>query len=158
MATIYSKSGADAATAAAIDALNLGTAATADAGDFATAAQGAKADASDVDQITLTGDLALTIPEGHPAGQVYRVAITQDGVGGHTVTFGGLPVTVATAAGASTTVEFWPGGLVTYPGASGSGGALIIDASDDEGVTLTLAEDSTITATEDAEGVTLIIA
>ena len=117
MATIYSKSGADAATAAAIAELNLGTAAAADAGDFATAAQGAKADASDVDQITLTGDLALTIPEGHPAGQVYRCAITQT-TGGHTVTYGGNPVSVDTAAGASTQIELRPTGagwVVAYP-------------------------------------------
>ena len=87
----------------------------------ATAAQGAKADASDVDQITLTGDLVLTLPVGHPAGQVYRAAITQDGVGGHTVTYGGNPVTVDLAAGAATLVEFWPGGRVVYPGAAGSG-------------------------------------
>ena len=112
MATIYSKSGADAATAAAIAELNLGTAAAADAGDFATAAQGAKADASDVDQITLTGDLALTIPVGRPAGQVYRAAITQDGVGGHAVTFAsgidGTQAPVRTAANSQTIVEFYP--------------------------------------------------
>ena len=84
----------------------------------ATAAQGAKADASDVHQITLTEPLVLTIPEGHPAGQVYRCAITQDGTGGHTVTYGGAPVTVAPAAGASTTVELHPVGagyVVRYP-------------------------------------------
>ena len=52
----------------------------------------------------------------------------------------------------------------TAPDASGNvevaGGssALIVDASDGEGVTLTLAEDSNITAIEDAEGVTLITA
>ena len=97
---------------------DLGTAAAADAGDFATAAQGAKADASDVDQITLTGDLVLTLPVGHPAGQVYRAAITQDGVGGHTVAYGGAPVTVALTAGAVTTVELHPAGAgyaVRYP-------------------------------------------
>ena len=84
----------------------------------ATAAQGAKADASDVDQITLTGDLVLTIPEGHPAGQVYRCAITQGGAGGYTVTYDGAPVTVDLAAGASTTVELHPVGAgyaVRYP-------------------------------------------
>ena len=100
---------------------DLGTAAAADAGDFATAAQGAKADASDVDQITLTGDLALTIPVGRPAGQVYRAAITQDGVGGHTVTFGGASVTVDTTAGASTQIELRPTGsgwAVAYPPAA----------------------------------------
>ena len=100
---------------------DLGTAAAADAGDFATAAQGAKADASDVDQITLTGDLVLTLPVGHPAGQVYRAAITQDGVGGHTVTYDGNPVTVDTAAGASTQIELRPTGAgwaVAYPPAA----------------------------------------
>ena len=84
----------------------------------ATAAQGAKADASDVDQITLTGDLVFTLPVGHPAGQVYRAAITQDGVGGHTVTYNDLPVTVDTTAGAVTTVELHPAGagyVVRYP-------------------------------------------
>ena len=76
----------------------------------ATAEQGEKADASDVDQITLTGDLVLTLPVGRPAGQVYRAAITQDGTGGHTVTYGDQPVTVGTTAGASTLVELWPNG------------------------------------------------
>lgn len=102
----------------AVQPEDLGTAAAADAGDFATAAQGAKADASDVDQITLTGDLALTLPVGHPAGQVYRVTFTQDGVGGHTVTYGGNAVTVALTAGASTTVELHPVGsgyVLRYP-------------------------------------------
>ena len=94
---------------------DLGTAAAADAGDFATAAQGAKADAGDVAQITLTGNLALTIPEGHPAGQVYRCAITQT-TGGHTVTYGDLPLTIDLTAGATTLVEVWPSGDVTYPG------------------------------------------
>ena len=119
MATIYSKSGADAATAAAIDALNLGTAAAADAGDFATAAQGAKADASDVDQITLTGDLVLTVPAGFPAGQVYRVTLTQDGTGGHAVTYDGRPITVALQPEAVTSIELHPassGRVVRYPG------------------------------------------
>ena len=92
---IYSKAGADAA--------------------FATAEQGAKADASDVATITLTAPLALTIPAGFPAGQVYRVTLTQDGTGGHTVTYGGQPVTVDLTAGASTQVEIWPDGEVAYP-------------------------------------------
>ena len=108
----------DAADAAAQrTALGLGTAATTPATDYATAAQGAKADAGDVDQITLTGNLALTIPEGHPAGQVYRCAITQT-TGGHMVTYNDLPVTVDTTAGAVTTVELHPAGagyVVRYP-------------------------------------------
>lgn len=115
---IYSKAGADAATSAAISALGLGTAAVADAGDFESAGAAAAAvDAVAVDQLVLTGNLALTVPAGFPAGQVYRVTLTQDGTGGHTVTYGGLPVTVDTTAGASTLVEVWPGGSVTYPGA-----------------------------------------
>ena len=64
----------------------------------------------EVEQITLTGNLALTIPEGHPAGQVYRCAITQDGTGGHTVTYGGAPVAVDLAAGAKTSVTLVPAG------------------------------------------------
>lgn len=102
----------------AVQPEDLGTAAAADAGDFATAAQGAKADASDVDQITLTGNLVLTLPMGHPAGQVYRAAITQDGVGGHTVTYDSKPVTIDLTAGAATTVELHPvgaGSVVRYP-------------------------------------------
>ena len=99
----------------------------------ATAAQGAKADASDVDQITLTGDLVFTLPVGHPAGQVYRAAITQDGVGGHTVTYNDLPVTVDMTAGAQTEVELWPNGAATrtvvYPGAAGT--AMVEDPAHD---------------------------
>ena len=105
--------------------------AAADAGDFATAEQGAKADASDVDQITLTGDLVLTLPVGRPAGQVYRVVFTQDGTGGHTVTYGGQPVTVDTTAGASTLVEVWPGGTLVYPGSSAPAGASSAITADD---------------------------
>ena len=179
--TIYSKSGADAATAAAIDALNLGTAATtdadeyataaqgaladsavqpgdlgtaaaADAGDFATAAQGAKADASDVDQITLTGDLVLTLPVGHPAGQVYRCAITQT-TGGHTVTYGPDTLAIDTDPGASTLVEIWPGGRVTYPGAVGSAaGGLTATPDGSGGLTLAVTPGSSTTLTEDGSG------
>ncbi len=121
---------ADAATQRT--ALGLGTAATTPATDYATAAQGAKADAGDVDQITLTGNLALTIPEGHPAGQVYRCAITQT-TGGHTVTYGGQPVTVDLTAGAVTTVELHPAGagyVVTYPPKVALGTAATTDATD----------------------------
>ena len=98
-------------------ALELGSAATTAATDYATAAQGDKADAADVDQIVLTSNLALTIPEGFPAGQVYRATITQT-TGGHMVTYGGNPVTVDTAPGAVTTVELHPVGagyVVRYP-------------------------------------------
>ena len=115
-----------AADAAALRAAaELGSAATTAATDYATAAQGDKADAADVDQIVLTGNLALTVPAGFPAGQVYRVTLTQDGTGGHTVTYNDLPVTVDTTAGAQTEVELWPNGAATrtvvYPGAAGSG-------------------------------------
>ena len=79
------------------------------------AALGKVANTTAVDQITLTAPLALTVPAGFPAGQVYRVTLTQDDTGGHTVTYGGQPVVVATAAGASTTVEFWPNGKIAYP-------------------------------------------
>ena len=147
MATIYSKSGADAATAAAIDALNLGTAATtdadeyataaqgaladsavqpgdlgtaaaADAGDFATAAQGALADATTVEQVTLNANLDYTLPAGVPANTIHRVVFTQNGTGGHTVTYDDQPVTVDLTAGAATRIELWPTGTgwaVAYP-------------------------------------------
>ena len=95
---IYSKAGADAA--------------------FATATQGALADATEVEQVTLTAPLAYTLPVGTPANTVHRVTFTQDASGGHTVTYGGNAVAVDTAAGASTLVEVWPGGKVTYPGAA----------------------------------------
>ena len=118
MATIYSKSGADAATAAAIDALNLGTAATTDAGDFATAAQGALADATTVEQVTLNANLDYTLPAGVPANTIHRVVFTQNGTGGHTVTYDDQPVTVDLTAGAATRIELWPTGTgwaVAYP-------------------------------------------
>ena len=86
-----------------------------------TAALGKVADTTAAHQITLTAPLALTVPAGFPAGQVYRVVFTQDGVGGHTVTYGGAPVSVDLTAGASTLVEVWPGGRVVYPGAAGGG-------------------------------------
>jgi len=72
-----------------------------------------------VQQVALTADLAYSLPVGAPTDQVIGVVFTQDGTGGHTVTYGGDPVTVATAAGAQTLVEVWPGGEVTYPGAPG---------------------------------------
>ena len=108
--------GADAA--AQCTSLGLGDAAQHAHGDYATAEQGAKADASDVAALTLTAPLALTVPAGFPAGQVYRVVFTQDGTGGHTVTYDGDPVVVALTAGASTTVELHPVGagyVVRYP-------------------------------------------
>lgn len=90
---------------------NLGTAAAADAEDFAPAGSGAYP----VQQVALTGNLAYTLPVGAPTDQVISVVLTQDGVGGHTVTFGGDPLTVDLAPGAATTVEVWPGGRVVYP-------------------------------------------
>ena len=84
----------------------------------ATAAQGALADATTVQQVTLTAPLAYTLPVGVPAGVVHRVTFTQDASGGHTVTYGGSPVTVDLTAGASTTVEIHPVGagyVVRYP-------------------------------------------
>ncbi len=109
----------DAADAAAQrTALGLGTAATTPATDYATAAQGALADATKVQQVTLTAPLAYTLPVGTPANTVHRVTFTQDGVGGHTVTHGGQPVTVDLTAGAVTTVELHPAGagyVVRYP-------------------------------------------
>ena len=71
-----------------------------------------------VRQVALTSDLIYTIPEGTPSGIVHRVVFTQDGTGGHTVTYGGQPVTVDLTAGASTTVELHPVGagyVVRYP-------------------------------------------
>lgn len=134
MTTIYSKAGADAAigaaigaltpedvgadpagtAAAAIAALGLGTAAQSDATDFAPASSAAYP----VQQVTLTGSLAYTLPVDAPADQVISVVFTQDGMGGHAVTYNDLPVTVALAAGASTTVELHPVGagyVVRYP-------------------------------------------
>ena len=78
-----------------------------------------------VRRVALTSNLVYTIPEGTPSGIVHRVAFTQDDTGGHTVTYGGSPVTVDTTAGAQTEVELWPNGAATrtvvYPGAAGSG-------------------------------------
>ena len=83
----------------------------------ATAAQGALADATTVEQVTLTASLAYTLPVGTPAGVVHRVVFTQT-TGGHTVTYGGQPVTVDLTAGASTTVDLHPVGAgyaIRYP-------------------------------------------
>ena len=126
-AASHKTAGADALTAADIGAQPAGNYAAAshahaptDIG-AATAAQGALADATTVEQVTLTAPLAYTLPVGTPAGVVHRVVFTQDGTGGHTVTYGGSPVTVGTTAGASTLVELWPNGTaaraVVYPAA-----------------------------------------
>ena len=71
--------------------------------------------ASEVEQVALTEDLAYTLPAGVGPNRVHSVVFTQDATGGHTVTFGGNPVTVDTTADASTLVEVWPNGEVAYP-------------------------------------------
>ena len=82
-----------------------------------------------VQQVALTGNLAYALPIDAPNDQVVSVVFTQDGTGGHTVTYGGVPVTVDLTAGASTLVELWPasggGRSVTYPGAAASESALV---------------------------------
>ena len=91
-----------------------------------SAALGKVADTTAAHQITLTAPLALTVPAGFPAGQVYRVTLTQDGTGGHTVTYGGSPVTVTATAGASTLVEFFHDGTDWRPRKPGIDGAFDI--------------------------------
>ena len=82
-----------------------------------------------VRRVALTSNLVYTIPEGTPSGIVHRVAFTQDDTGGHTVTYGGSPVTVDTTAGAQTEVELWPNGAATRtvvcPGAAGAASPLV---------------------------------
>ena len=63
-----------------------------------------------VEQIALTAPLAYTLPTGTPSGVVHRVVFTQDGTGGHTVTYDGQPLTIDTTAGESTLFEIWPSG------------------------------------------------
>lgn len=149
MATIYSKAGADAAisaatdaltpedvgadpagtAAAAIDALGLGTAAQSDATDFAPASSAAYP----IQQVTLTAPLAYTLPVGAPTDQVISIVFTQDGTGGHTVTYGGTPVTVDTAAGAVTTVELHPAGAGYVVRYSTAAGRAVTTAADSAG-------------------------
>lgn len=76
-----------------------------------------------VQQVTLTGNLAYSLPADAPADQVVSVVFTQT-TGGHTVTYGPDTLAIDTDPGASTLVEIWPGGEVTYPGAVGSGGGV----------------------------------
>ena len=100
--------------AAKANTADLGTAATTDATDYATAARGAYP----VQQVTLTGNLAYTLPVDAPADQVISVVFTQDATGGHTVTYDDQPVTVDLAAGATTQIELRPTGsgwAVAYP-------------------------------------------
>lgn len=72
-----------------------------------------------VQQVELTEDIPdYTLPLDAPLDQVITVVFTQGGAGGHTVTFGGQPVTVDLTAGAVTAVEFVPTGagyVVRYP-------------------------------------------
>ena len=96
-----------------------------------TAALGKIGETLAVRQVALTSNLIYTIPEGTPSGIVHRVVFTQDGTGGHTVTYGGEPVAVDTAAGASTLVEVWPGGTLVYPGASAPAGPSSAITADD---------------------------
>jgi len=80
------------------------------------------ANATEVEQVTLTEDLAYTLPAGVSPNRVHSVVFTQDATGGHTVTFGGTRINVDPAAGSSTEVEVWPGGMRAIP-ASGAPGA-----------------------------------
>ena len=90
-----------------------------------------------VRQVALTSNLIYTIPEGTPSGIVHRVAFTQDGTGGHTVTYGPDTLAIDTDPGASTLVEIWPSGDVVYPGATGGGAGLAALLDNGDG-TLTL--------------------
>ena len=125
--SIYSKAGTDEAISSAL-ADSLPTT-PADIG-AATAAQGALADATTVEQVALTANLAYVLPADVPANTVHHVTFTQT-TGGHAVTYGGSPVTVGTTAGASTLVELWPNGAATrtvvYPGAAGASSAITVD-------------------------------
>ena len=89
--------------------------------------------ATEVEQVTLTGDLAYTLPSTVGPNRTHSVVFTQDATGGHAVTFGGQPVTVDTTAGAVTTVELHPAGagyVVRYPAK-----AALDTAAPTEGVT-----------------------
>ena len=81
-----------------------------------TAALGKVGETLAVEQVTLNANLDYTLPTGTPAGVVHRVVFTQDDTGGHKVTYGDLPLTIDLTAGATTLVEVWPSGDVTYPG------------------------------------------
>ena len=82
-----------------------------------TAALGKIGETLAVRQVALTSNLIYTIPEGTPSGIVHRVVFTQDGTGGHTVTYGatvdGAAAPIRTGAGDVTIVEAYPigGGL-----------------------------------------------
>ena len=126
-AASHKTAGADALTPADIGAQPAGSYAAAshahapaDIG-AATAAQGALADATTVEQVTLNANLDYTLPAGVPANTIHRVVFTQDGTGGHTVTYGGAAVIVETAAGAQTLVEIWPNSEAVVIGAQVAG-------------------------------------
>ena len=72
---------------------------------------------AEVEQVTLAGNLPYTLPVRLAPNSVHHVVFTQDATGGHTVTYGGQPVAVDLAPGASTRVELHPvagGRVVRY--------------------------------------------
>lgn len=77
-----------------------------------TAALGKIGETLAVRQVALTSNLTYTIPEGTPSGIVHRVVFTQDGTGGHTVTYGagidGAQAPIRTEPSAATIVELYP--------------------------------------------------
>ena len=77
----------------------------------------------EVEQVTLTEDLAYTLPAGVGPNRTHSVVFTQDATGGHTVTLGGVPLDVDTAPGARTLVQMWPVGggdyVAVYPASAG---------------------------------------
>lgn len=80
---------------------------------------------TEVEQVTLAGNLPYTLPVGLAPNRVHRVVFTQDATGGRTVTYSGQPVAVDLTAGASTVVELHPvagGYVVRYWPSEGGGG------------------------------------
>ena len=72
---------------------------------------------AEVERVTLAGNLPYTLPVRLAPDSVHHVVFTQDATGGHTVTYGGQPVAVDLAPGASTRVELHPvagGRVVRY--------------------------------------------
>ena len=78
--------------------------------------------ASEVEQVTLTGNLAYTLPSTVGPTRTHSVVFTQDGTGGHTVTFGGTDMQVP-ASGASTYVFWRQGGVWVWGGPVPTGGS-----------------------------------
>lgn len=70
----------------------------------------------EVEQVTLTDNLAYTLPSTVWPTRKHSVVFTQDATGGRTVTHNGTPVAVDPLPGAVTIVEIWPGAGVTLPG------------------------------------------